>query len=116
MSLKTKPLLSDELANELDLSFQDARTFFHGLERYREHLRKWRSLALEQEADRSKLMAVLQVCADALNKSQDVILRMADGPNRAAWGPQLDTNDDALSQLKAIGIEPNHHTHPAGDN
>lgn len=113
MSNETKPLLSDRsidarmeaytriLKDERGESHSDAL----------KHVRGFQYGMLDSrdlyEADRSKLMAVLQVCADALNKSQYVILRMADGPNREAWGPQLDTNDDALSQLRSIGIEPN---------
>lgn len=94
MSNELKPILSDEnLAHRAMKADGDFEEFVRIRDLY--------------ELDRSKLMAVLQVCADALNKSQYVILRMADGPNREAWGPQLDTNDDALSQLKAIGIEPN---------
>ena len=49
------------------------------------------------EADRSKLMAVLQVCADAMYLVQN---------RRGPFHRDIEA-ERALSQLKAIGVEPN---------
>lgn len=92
MSNETKPLLSDNLiANGHDLDYPRAMTPYQVRAFY--------------EGQRSKLMAVLQVCADAIDQ-----MKQGSFADKFVFADDAELKahaDGILSQLKAIGVVPN---------
>lgn len=104
-----KPLLSDE-----QIEWHSVHDKTTGELMSIETMSPWTCRDL-YEADRSKLMAVLQVCADAIGKCPNcdgsgvVVYTCTAHGEPSDIGPcqWCDTYGDTLSQLKAIGVEPN---------